>query len=367
MIRLHPTVSGATASLAGLMGLCLLLFLVGQATLPGAEGIPAAPPAPKKDAKPAAPKPAEVPAHSARARAFESKGQAGTNERLGDAGNLNATVSANLASVPEIEVPGLLNARMLHAAIIGQAGQSHAEASLANLDVALGNHRITAAYIAGRADANCQRNRVSTAGRSDIVGLMVDGQPVAYRGQVNHRIAWPDGELVLNEQRGGVGGTAGHISVTALRASVKGLGEVSVGQVEAGINCALWQPCSQDFIAGSGWIAMPASRGPLHFTVAMLRNNDGGLRGQLVFADAQGNHRVTASSADEYTSHPSNPAGRLIRGLATYNGAPRMPYRLELTDGGEPGNNDRFVLILGNGYTAAGALQGGNLRLLPCR
>lgn len=342
---------------------------VSVAPKPAQPSAPAPPaPVPSPKAQPAVPvNPAPPLAHTASARALEGRVKGFDDTLAGDPGRLTISTSANHAAAPGVVAPRLLSAQLAHGAIIGQAGQTHAEASVATLDLTLGTHRVSAFYLAGRAEAFARGTNAAIAARSDIVGLVVDGQPVPAPARPDHRIWWKDGYLVLNEQTGGATGAVGQVTVTALRAVVKDLGEVKIGSATAGINATRARPCEQDFVAGSGWITMAQSRGPLHLAVAMMRANDGGLRGHLFFEDPSNNVRVEALGAREYAFNPARPGLRLIRGDALYNGTPGMPFRLELTDAGEPGSNDRFLLVLSNGYTAAGLLQGGNLRLLPCQ
>jgi hypothetical protein len=337
-----------------------------------AKPVPAAPvaPAPQKQPAGKAPppaKPAEPPAHTARARALEVKLKGLPESIHGDAGGLTQLLSANHSVSPGATLPNLLSAQMIHGAVIGQAGQSHAEASLASLELTLGTHRITARYVAGRVDAFCRGGRAVTSARAEIVGLVVDGQPVPPPIRPSHRIWWPDGYLALNEQGGGLPGTASEASLTALRAVLKDRGEVRIGHVEAGVNCAQIRPCQQDFITGSGWITMPTVPGPVFFAVTLSRGANGSLDGHLVFEDSASRVRVAAESITAYGPGRAHPGQRLIQGQAAYNGRSGATFRLELTDAGEGGAGDRLLLVLpGAGYIGSGLLQGGDLRLLPC-
>lgn len=322
----------------------------------------------KANAK-AAKEPPAAPAanHTARARVLEVKLKGSEPVILGEAGNLNVRIRANHASAGDVTVPRVLTGRQAHAAIIGQGNYSFAEASLAELDLTIGNHRITASYLASRASANDRGGRASVSGRAEIVGLVVDGRPVPTPIRPNHRIWWPDGHLSLNEVQAAVPGHAGHVTVTALRAVLKDQGEVVIGEVEAGINVNLARPCGLDFISGSGWLTTAPSRTPIRLSLTYLRNKDGTLSHHLQVDDPTARIRLAGTSVTTFGNSSNRSNVRQIQGEATLNGTPGMRYRLELTDGGDNTGDDRVLLILTNGYVAAGLLQGGNIRLVPCR
>jgi hypothetical protein len=332
------------------------------APVPPSKAQPAkAAPAPKAKA----PTPAPATAHFGRARVLHAKLPGQPEVIGGEAGGLNSSIAVNHASEDNAAITNLLTARMLHAAIIGQAGQSHAEASLANLQLTVGKHRISASFIAGRAQAACGRNGVVAGGRSEIVGLVVDGRAVPAPARPNQRVWWPDGYLALDEQGAPPDGPVGSHAVTPLRVVLKDGTDITIAAVAAGLDCTRTQPCGQDFITGSGWITMRANPQPLLFAASMWRTTVGGLAGHLAFEDPANGIRFTADGATAYSVSPSNPNARLIAGTGTHNGREGVIYRLELTDGGDTG--DQFLLVLGNTYTVAGTVQGGQLRLLPCR
>jgi len=59
---------------------------------------------------------------------------------------------------------------------------------------------------------------------------------------------------------------------------------------------------------------------------------------------------------------------RHIEGTAEINGQSGFTYQVDVSDNGEPGRNDTFMIRLSNGYVASGNLQGGNIQLhMPCQ
>lgn len=58
---------------------------------------------------------------------------------------------------------------------------------------------------------------------------------------------------------------------------------------------------------------------------------------------------------------------RRIAGTAEINGVPGT-YTVDVSDNGEPGRADTFMIMLSTGYTAGGTLVGGNIQLhQPCK
>ena len=54
---------------------------------------------------------------------------------------------------------------------------------------------------------------------------------------------------------------------------------------------------------------------------------------------------------------------RHTEGTCKIDGVPGATYSLDITDNGEPGKNDVFTLVVSNGYSASGVIDGGNLQL----
>ncbi len=306
-----------------------------------------------------------TPAHSGRARAFEAT----VKQKATIYGDIPALVpgeTALKAHSAGAGTPGLVTGQMFHAAVAGQMGQTHAESSVHDLELDVGEHRISASYVAGRAGVNCARNGPAVAMRAEVVNLVVDGKPVAFPSRPNQRIWWKDGYLSLNEQSGGVTGGKGTTVVVALRVVLNNGDTVSIGRAEAGLDCSGGQPCTTDFLTGSGWITSGLTGGRLNLAVALGLKADGTISGHLVLEDARASMRFSAQGADTFVVG-ANGGVRQISGEGVFNGRAGMKYRLEILDGGDRTGADRVMAFLANGYMAVGYLQAGNIHLMPCR
>jgi hypothetical protein len=120
-----------------------------------------------------------------------------------------------------------------------------------------------------------------------------------------------------------------------------------------------------DFVTGGGWIQSPGG-GKATFGVT------GGIKhdrtwGHLTYVDHDtssrktGDMKVKGTGVTSYTTVA--PRTRHIEGTAEIDGKGGYTYQVDVTDAGEPGREDTFLLQLSNGYSASGQLAGGNIQL----
>jgi hypothetical protein len=109
-----------------------------------------------------------------------------------------------------------------------------------------------------------------------------------------------------------------------------------------------------DFITGGGWINDKATFG----VSGGIKHNK--FWGQLLYNDHNG-VQVKSTEVTNYTV--IDEVTRQIDGLAKINGEGSFAYTVVVVDNGEPGINDIFSIVLSNGYTASGTLNGGNIQL----
>ena len=286
---------------------------------------------------------------------------------LGDTGPLPQSGGAQEASLLDLSIPGLLTAEVGHASTIGQGDRSRSEASVANVATTAGGNTITADFLMARAMATCGPGGASTSGSSEIAQLMINGQTIDVTGTPNQTIQLPlgVGKVIVNEQSSS---GPGDITVNALHVVVTGVADIVVSSAHADITCAGPPPsCSgSDFVTGGGWIASPSDPGAkANFAVAGGIKN-GAFWGHLMYVDHGFNGpRVKGTGVTAYTV--VDPTTRDVDGTAEINGQPGN-YQADVTDKGEPGRDDVFVLKLSNGYSAGGNLAGGNIQLhKPCQ
>jgi len=277
---------------------------------------------------------------------------------ISDTGPLPSSGGAQEASPLEANVPGLLNAEVLHASTIGQGNQSGAEASVENLHLTVGGNTIGAGFLMARATAACEPGGPTVSGSSEIVALVINEQAIVVTGQPNQTINLPNGHVVINEQTSSRHGNTGDITVNALHVVVDGMADVVIAYAHADITCG--KPvCSvgQDFVTGGGWITPSGAKDT--FGVAGGIKN-GALWGHLTYIDHGSGLKVKGTGVTAYVG--VDDTMRRIDGTAEINGQSGT-YKVYVADKGEPGRNDTFDLWLSNGYTASGYLGGGNIQL----
>jgi hypothetical protein len=288
---------------------------------------------------------------------------AGQQIVLADTGPLPSSGGALEASLLEADVPGTLSVQVLHAATVAQGDNSRAEASVADLALAVGGNSVTASFVRASAHAMCTGSKASVSGSSELVALTVNGQSTAVTGAVDQTVPLPGGgSVVINEQTTGTSasGSGGDITVTALHVIVPGVADVSISRAHADITCAGQATCDKDFITGGGWI-MSSGRDTFALAGGI---RDGAFWGHLEYIDHATGMKVHGTGVTGYTV--TGTTSRHITGTAQVNGVSGFTYGVDVADNGEPGTNDTFSITLSNGYSAGGTLGGGNIQLHNC-
>src|SRR5438445_9151781 len=90
-------------------------------------------------------------------------------------GSLHASLFKYPDGLPDA-TNGALKAEVLHASVVAQGDRSRAEASVANLQLAIPGHTIGASFLAARAMAVCNGSTATVSGSSEIADLTIDNQ-----------------------------------------------------------------------------------------------------------------------------------------------------------------------------------------------
>jgi hypothetical protein len=295
----------------------------------------------------------------------------GTRTIIGDTGDLPASGGALETSLLEINQPGLLTGNVVHGTTIGQGDRSRTEASVADVNLTVGGHTVTAGILRSRAEAVCGPNGATTSGSSELVNLGIDGQTYTVGTEPNQTIGLPDGTtIIINEQTSSSDGNYAATTVNALHVIVPNplggdqpLAEVIIASSHADIRCGSGNCQGKDFVTGGGWILTPSqARGTFGVGGGI---KDRGFWGHLTYIDHGINMKVKGTSVTNYLI--TGPTSRQIHGTAEINGVPGT-YIVDVADNGEPGRADTFFIKLSNGYTAGSTLPAGNIQLhRPCK
>ncbi len=296
----------------------------------------------------------------------------GMRTTVSDTGPLPSSGGALEASLLTVNVPGILTGEVAHATTIGQGDGSRSEASLADANLTVAGHTITADLLMSRALALCQAGNASSSGSSELANLVIDGQAITVSGAPNQTITLPlgAGYVIINEQTSTGSRKSSSITVNALHvvlfdpATGGTLADVILASAHADISCGNGVCTGGDFITGGGYIVTATSPRDTFGVAGGIKN--GGFWGHLTYIDHGTGMRVKGTGVTAYSS--TGLTSRHIEGTAEVNGQGGFTYMVDLADNGEPGRADTFAIRLSNGYTASGTLVGGNIQLhKPCR
>lgn len=152
-----------------------------------------------------------------------------TTTTMLDTGTLAAgTADALDASDMTVSIGSLLTADTPSAAVIGYTDEIDAMASLGSLNLTIGGVSITADSVVAQVMTPLG---LPGFGASYIDNLAINGVAVAVDGSVNETVAFPGGQLVVNELQVQADGTT---VVNALHATVFGGPDIVVASAMAG-------------------------------------------------------------------------------------------------------------------------------------
>jgi len=298
---------------------------------------------------------------------------AGQSVLLADTGPLPSSGGALDATLLTVDIPGVLDAEVLPATVIGQGDTSNAQASLASLSLTVGSNTISAAVLAADATATCSNGTATFSGSSEIVDLSVNGQPIVVAATPNQMVSLPLGQVFINEQNSSFSGQGASITVNALHVVIPAVGlvpatDLTISSAHADITCGGAPNCTgTDFVTGGGWI-ITSSQSRANFAVAG-GIKDGAYWGHLLYIDHGANGPMvkgTGVGMYEVTGSTS----RHIEGTAEVNHQTGYSYLADVADNGEPGAGvDWFELNVPNIYSVGPTyLSGGNIKLhKPCQ
>jgi hypothetical protein len=303
---------------------------------------------------------------------------------LGDTGPLPESGGAEESSVLTLRIPGDATGGLLHlaaeaghASTIGVGDASRSEASVADFEMVIAGNAVSAGFLQARAAATCEGGRATASGSSELARVAIRGQEIAVSGEPNQTIELVGLKVVINEQLGSASGNRAEITVNALHVSASDpmsgqrLADVVIASAHADISCAASPPpppepaVCRDFVTGGGWINGTSSGAKGNFGVAGGIKN-GAYWGHLTYNEHGTNGpKVKGTGVTAYEQVEDDADMRRIRGTAEVNGQSGFTYEVLVADRGEPGRSDRFELRLsgGDGYSAQGSLEGGNIQL----
>src|ERR1700676_1112288 len=154
---------------------------------------------------------------------------------LSDTGPLPASGGNLKTSLASVNVLGLVSADVLSSATSGSSTSSQSQSSVANLSLLGG--LVAADLVKSNSSATCSNGQSAVTGSSELVGLVVAGQPVLAVNP-NVAISLPGGiSVIVNEQASSPSGNTGAMTINALH--VKGPSiDIVVASAHSDITCS---------------------------------------------------------------------------------------------------------------------------------
>jgi hypothetical protein len=282
----------------------------------------------------------------------------------GSLSSSGGTVDASLliGTIPSSLTGGAvsLSAGVLHSAAEGLAA-TDTESSQADVSLTISGNQITADFLVARSTARCGP---AVASSSQVVNLVINGQPIIVTGNPNQTITLANGTVIINEQSSSVVGTTATLTLTALHVTttdpVTGaqLADALLSTVNAQIDCSSGVPNTATSTTGGGWIAVPGGKATFGFAANV---SSGTQSGHLEYNDHASPLTVHSTTIFSITTTGCTTT---MTGSADVSPGPTpQNYQIDVTDGGEPGTQDFFRITVGGTYMQSGFLGGGNIQV----
>jgi hypothetical protein len=285
--------------------------------------------------------------------------RAATGSLSSSGGTVDASVL--IGTIPSSLTGGAvsLSAGVLHSAAEGLAA-TDTESSQADVSLTISGNQITADFLMARSTASCGP---AVASSSQVVNLVINGQPIIVTGNPNQTITLANGTVIINEQSSSVVGTTATLTLTALHVTTTDpvtraqLADALLSTVNAQIDCSTVGPNTATSTTGGGWIAVPGGKATFGFAA----NVSGGTQsGHLEYNDHA--FPLTVHSTAIFSITTTGCTTTMTGSADVSPGPTPQNYQIDVTDGGEPGTQDSFRITVG-AYMQSGFLGGGNIQV----
>ncbi len=281
--------------------------------------------------------------------------RAATNSLSISGGEADAALS--VGDIPGSATGGVvtLAASALSSVVIGTGADTRAHAAMGAVGLTVSGNQISSDFLMARSTASCGP---TVGGSSELVNLVINGQPITVTGSANQTVTLSNGSVVINEQVPTVGGTSGELIVNALHVlthdTITGqpIADVALGNADAKIDCAAGSSPGENWVSGGGWIPGNAG-GMATFGFVAGPGGGGSTRGHLTLKDQSTGQTIHGTVIDSMTECVFPGGQSEFRGTDTNNNG----FVVDANDNGEPGTNDTFTIS--GAYSNPGPLLGG--------
>jgi hypothetical protein len=257
-------------------------------------------------------------------------------------GEADAALSAG--DIPGSATGGVVSlaASALSSVVIGTGPDTRAHGAMGAVGLTVSGNQISSDFLMARSTASCGP---TVGGTSELVNLVINGQPITVTGAANQTVALSNGSVIINQQVQTIGATSGELTVRALHVvtndAITGqpVADVALGIATAMIDCAGgWSP-GQDWVSGGGWVegrGGPGTKATFGFVAGPGGDPN---RGHLTLKDQSTGatiHGTVITSVTQCTSGQSQ-----FQGAGTNN----QSFQVATRDDAEPGaGRDEFQI-----------------------
>ena len=281
--------------------------------------------------------------------------RAATNSLSISGGEADAALS--VGDIPGSATGGVvtLAASALSSVVIGTGADTRAHAAMGAVGLTVSGNQISSDFLMARSTASCGP---TVGGSSELVNLVINGQPITVTGAANQTVTLSNGSVVINEQVPTIGGTSGELIVNALHVlthdTITGqpIADVALGNADAKIDCAAGSSPGENWVSGGGWIV--GAGGPGTKATFGFVAGPGGqpTRGHLTLKDNSAGQTVHGTVITNFTE--------CLSGQSHFEGNDQngFGFQVDTADNADPGAG-RDTFTISGAYSNPGPLLGG--------
>jgi len=232
-----------------------------------------------------------------------------------------------------------LAASALSSVVIGTGADTRAHAAMGAVGLTVSGNQISSDFLMARSTASCGP---TVGGSSELVNLVINGQPITVTGAPNQTVTLPNGSAIINEQVPTVGTTSGELIVNALHVlthdTITGqpIADVALGTADAKIDCVDGSSPGEDWVSGGGWI--PGNAGGMATFGFVAGPGGSPNRGHLTLKDQSTGQTIHGTVITSFTE--------CSIGQSEFVGTDTNSnqFGVQAADHGDPGTGDTFQI-----------------------
>src|SRR3989449_5979549 len=219
-----------------------------------------------------------------------------------------ADAALSVGDIPGSATGGVVTvaASALSSVVIGTGADTRAHAAMGAVGLTVSGNQISSDFLMARSTASCGP---TVGGSSELVNLVINGQPITVTGAPNQTVTLPNGSVVINEQVPTVGTTSGELIVNALHVlthdTITGqpIADVALGTADAKIDCVDGSSPGENWVSGGGGILGQGGIGRATFGFVSGPGGGGGTRRHPKLKDQNNRAKIPGNVINKFTQY----------------------------------------------------------------